>query len=244
MEDPVFGLYHQIALALFAGFVLAELLLPGRAFPALRLWRARAALSTLAYFAVATFAPLVWDGTLGAYRLFDATTLPFWAQVLGGFLALELGVYAWHRTMHNVNPLWRWFHQMHHSAERIDVWGAFYFSPLDMLGFAFLGSLMLVLGFGLSGEAALVVNVAVTFLAMFQHANIRTPHWLGYLIVRPESHAAHHERGVHAFNYCDLPLWDMVFGTFKNPRAFEGRAGFWDGASARVGPMLLGRDVA
>ena len=133
---------------------------------------------------------------------------------------------------------------VHHSAERVDVWGAFYFSPLDMLGFAFLGSLVLVLGFGLSGEAALVVNVFVTFLGMFQHANIRTPRWLGYLIVRPESHAAHHERGVHAFNYCDLPLWDILFGTFRNPREFEGQAGFWDGASGRIGPMLLGRDVA
>ena len=118
----MFGLYHQIALALFAGFILAELILPGRAFPTMRLWRIRAALSTLAYFAVATFAPLLWDGALGAHRLFDATALPFWAQVLGGFLALELGVYAWHRTMHNLHPLWRWFHQMHHSAERIDIW--------------------------------------------------------------------------------------------------------------------------
>ncbi|HEX8622532.1 MAG TPA: sterol desaturase family protein [Allosphingosinicella sp.] len=240
----MFGLHHQIALALFVGFVLAELVLPGRAFPALRLWRVRAALSTLAYFAVATFAPPVWDATLGANRLFDATALPFWGQVAGGFLALELGIYVWHRTMHNFHPLWRWFHQMHHSAERIDVWGAFYFSPLDMIGWAFLGSLVLVLGFGLSGEAGLVVNVLVTFLGMFQHANIRTPRWLGYLIIRPESHAAHHERGVHAYNYCDLPLWDMLFGTFRNPSEFEGQAGFWDGASGRVGAMLLGRDVA
>lgn len=238
------GLYHFAALAIFSGFVVAELLLPGRAFSTSPLWHARAALSTLAYFAVATFAPLIWDGMLGAHRLFDATALPFWAQVAGGFAGLELAIYAWHRTMHGFDPLWRWFHQLHHSAERVDIWGAFYFSPLDMLGWAFLGSLVLVLGFGLSGEAALVVNLVVTFLGMFQHANIRTPPWLGYLIVRPEGHAAHHERGVHAFNYCDLPLWDLAFGTFKNPREFEGEAGFWDGASARIGAMLIGRDVA
>jgi sterol desaturase/sphingolipid hydroxylase (fatty acid hydroxylase superfamily) len=53
---------------------------------------------------------------------------------------------------------------------------------------------------------------------MFQHANLRTPRWLGYIIQRPESHGIHHERGLHAFNYADLPLWDMVFGTFRNPR--------------------------
>ena len=51
---------------------------------------------------------------------------------------------AWHRTMHANDFLWRWFHQMHHSAERVDVAGAFYFSPLDMVGWTFLGSLALV----------------------------------------------------------------------------------------------------
>ena len=54
----------------------------------------------------------------------------------------------------------------------------------------------------------------------------------------------HHARGVHAFNYADFPLWDLVFGTFRNPRAFEAETGFWDGASKRVGKLLLGRDVA
>jgi sterol desaturase/sphingolipid hydroxylase (fatty acid hydroxylase superfamily) len=31
------------------------------------------------------------------------------------------------------------------------------------------------------------------------------------------NHALHHERGVHAYNYGDIALWDMVFGTFKDP---------------------------
>lgn len=41
----------------------------------------------------------------------------------------------WHRTMHRVHWLWRSFHQMHHSAERLDSYRAFYFSPLDTVGF-------------------------------------------------------------------------------------------------------------
>jgi hypothetical protein len=35
----------------------------------------------------------------------------------------------------------------------------------------------------------------------------------------------------------------MVFGTFRNPRAWEGEVGFYTGASARVWEMLVGRDV-
>ena len=79
---------------------------------------------------------------------------------------------------------------------------------------------------------------------MFQHANIKTPYWLGYLIQRPESHAVHHGRGIHRYNYSDLPLWDILFGTFRNPRTVEGlQVGFYRGASARIPEMLVGRDV-
>ena len=238
------GLYHYIALGLFAGFAAVELILTGGNFPAVARWRLRGAGFTLLYFALATYAPLFWDGWLGQYRLFAADTLPLWAQIAGGFLALELGVYAWHRTMHNTPFLWRWFHQMHHSAERLDVWGALYFHPFDTIGFTFVGSLALVLGFGVSAEAAIVINVLATFFGLFQHINVRTPRWLGYIIQRPESHSAHHERGVHARNYSDLPLWDMIFGTFHNPKDFVPQVGFYDGASKRLGDMIIGRQIA
>ena len=56
--------------------------------------------------------------------------------------------------------------------------------------------------------------------------------------------AVHHARGIHAYNYGNFPLWDVLFGTFRNPATFPQEAGFWDGASARVGAMLLGRDVS
>jgi sterol desaturase/sphingolipid hydroxylase (fatty acid hydroxylase superfamily) len=54
----------------------------------------------------------------------------------------------------------------------------------------------------------------------------------------------HHERGVHAYNYSDLPLWDIVFGTFRNPGAWEAETGFYNGASSRIADMLIGRDVS
>lgn len=238
------GTYHYIALALFAGFVLLELLVSGRMFPNVSAWRIKGAAFTLLYFSVGTFAPLMWDGWLGEHRILAGDALPIWAQVVGGFLLLEFGVYCWHRTMHNVQPLWRWFHQMHHSAERVDIWGAFYFHPFDMFGWTLLGSLALVLGFGVSAEAAIIINLLATFCSMFQHANIRTPHWLGYLITRPESHSAHHERGVHARNYGDVPWFDMLFGTFHNPKEFSGEVGFYEGGSKRVGEMLIGRQIA
>ena len=238
------GLYHYIALGMFAGFALLELVSRGRNFPPVARWRLKGAGFMLLYFALATYAPLFWDGWLGEHRLLAGDQLPLWAQLVLGFLALEFGIYAWHRTMHNTPFLWRWFHQMHHSAERVDIWGALYFHPFDTLGFTFVGSLVLVLGVGIGAEAAIAINLVATFMGLFQHANIKTPHWLGYLIQRPESHSAHHERGVHARNYGDLPLFDMIFGTFHNPREFDGQVGFFEGGSRKVGAMLVGRQIA
>jgi sterol desaturase/sphingolipid hydroxylase (fatty acid hydroxylase superfamily) len=240
----VIGLYHYVAIGLFAGFALLELVSRGRKFPEVARWRIKGTGFMLLYFALATYAPLFWDGWLGEHRLLAGDQLPLWAQLVLGFLALEFGIYAWHRTMHNTPFLWRWFHQMHHSAERVDIWGALYFHPFDTLGFTFVGSLMLVLGVGIGAEAAIAINIVATFMGLFQHANIKTPHWLGYLIQRPESHSCHHERGVHARNYGDLPIFDIIFGTFHNPREFNGQVGFFDGGSKKVGPMLVGKVIA
>ena len=95
---------------------------------------------------------------------------------------------------------------------------------------------------GVSVDAAVLVLYATFFLGIFQHANIRTPRWLGYVVQRPESHSRHHGRGLHRDNYADLPLFDLLFGTFHNPANHRDN-GFYHGASRRVTDMLLWRDV-
>jgi sterol desaturase/sphingolipid hydroxylase (fatty acid hydroxylase superfamily) len=132
---------------------------------------------------------------------------------------------------------------MHHSAERLDSFGAFYFSPLDIAGFTFLSSISLS-AVGLSAQAVTYFLYATTLLGVFQHTNIRTPQWLGYIVQRPESHSVHHGRGIHQFNYSDLPLFDILFGTFRNPKDFVSESGFHDGASAKVPQLLMFRDAA
>ena len=58
-------------------------------------------------------------------------------------------------------------------------------------------------------NTASVAGLVGFFYAVFQHANVRTPRWLGYVIQRPESHCVHHERGLHAYNYADLPVFEQ-----------------------------------
>lgn len=237
--DPV----SLVVIAMYAGLLLWETLAPGRTLPYVRGWRLRGLIAFAVYFYLSSYLPLLWDGYLEQFRLLDLTGLGTAGGAIAGLLLIELAIYAWHRTLHGLPPLWRVFHQMHHSAERLDVYGAFYFSPFDILAFTFLGSLCLVLGIGVTPQAATIILLATTFMGIFQHANIRTPHWLGYVIQRPESHTVHHGRGIHAYNYCDLPLFDIIFDTFRNPRTYENRTGFYPGASARIADMLLFRDL-
>jgi sterol desaturase/sphingolipid hydroxylase (fatty acid hydroxylase superfamily) len=145
--------------------------------------------------------------------------------------------------MHKHHWLWRAFHQMHHSAERVDSFGAFYFSPLDIAGFAMLSSLTLTV-VGLPAQSVTWYLYVTMFLATFQHTNIRTPQWLGYIVQRPESHSVHHGRGIHHYNFSDLPLFDVLFGTFRNPKDFVAESGFEGVSSAQILDMLACRDVA
>lgn len=238
------GPYHYAVLTLFGAFALVELLIAARPLPAVARWRAQGVAFLFLSLFLGTLLPTLWDAWLGQYRLLPADRLPLWAQVVGGFLLLELGIYWWHRTMHGTPVLWRWFHQMHHSAERIDVWGTFFAHPLDTFGWSLLGSLFLVLGFGVSVDAAIIINLLATFYTLVGHLNVGTPTWLGYIVARPESHAAHHERGVHGRNYGDVPLFDILFGTFHNPASFPAKAGFYEGGSGKLAAMLMGRPIA
>ena len=51
-----------------------------------------------------------------------------------------------------------------------------------------------------------------------------------------------HERGAHANNY-GLPLWDLLFGTWRNPEVAPAQCGFGDDKERLIGQMLLLRDV-
>ena len=247
MPSPIDILLDPVSLgviALYAALILWEALLPARRLPAVRGWRLRALAGFAAFFFASSYLPLLWDGFFAQYQLIDLSSLNRFAGAAVGLIVYNAFHYAYHRAIHRYDWLWRGFHQMHHSAERLDSFGAYYLSPLDMAGFTLMGSLALVLVVGLSPEATTLFLFAAVFLGIFQHVNVRTPRWLGYLIQRPESHSLHHERGLHRYNYADLPIYDMLFGTFRNPEGYAAESGFYDGASARVADMLLFRDVS
>ena len=238
--DPV----SLIIIALYAGLFLWESVFPGRKLPVIKYWKLKGILMFIAFFFLSSYLPLLIDKYLVQYELLDLSHINTLAGAFIGILLYEFGVYVWHRLMHKSDVLWKVFHQMHHSAERIDIPGSYFFSPFDMLGWVLLGSICLALLVGLSPQAVTITILVTTFLGLFQHANIKTPQWLGYIVQRPESHSVHHAKEVHAYNYSDLPIFDIIFGTFKNPKSFESEAGFYNGASSKMWQMLLFKDVS
>ncbi|TGY89935.1 sterol desaturase family protein [Marinicauda algicola] len=239
----IFNWINALIVAGLLALMVLETLFPARELPKVKFWRVRALAMTALFFVLAGYSPLLWYGWIGHLQLFDLSGVPLWAQVPLGYLALQVIQAAWHRTLHASDTLWRLFHQMHHSQERLDTFGALYFHPFDAVGFTFVASFALVL-VGVDPMAGGIIGVIGAWLAIFTHTNVKTPRWLGYFIARPESHALHHGRGIHAYNYAELPIVDMMFGTFRNPKTRVEATGFYDGASARIVDMLLFRDVS
>jgi sterol desaturase/sphingolipid hydroxylase (fatty acid hydroxylase superfamily) len=247
MPTPLEILLDPISLGLlviYFSLMLLEFIAPGQKLKSIQGWFPRSIAIFFMYFYLSSYLPLIWDKYLLKYQLINLEKMNPYIGTLIAVFVFELMIYIWHRTMHRTNWLWRSFHQMHHSAERLDTFGAFYFSPLDMIGFTFIGSLSLTIFVGISPQAITWFLFITMFLAVFQHTNISTPQWLGYIIQRPESHSVHHAKGVHAYNYSDLPIFDIVFGTFKNPKKFEKEIGFYDGASAKIPQLITWKDIS
>jgi sterol desaturase/sphingolipid hydroxylase (fatty acid hydroxylase superfamily) len=222
--------------------LLFERRFAARPLPKVRRWFWKGLLFFAITFVVNGLMPALVATLVGERAPLHLASLGTVAGGIVGFLASDLVGYFIHRLMHRVPFLWRWTHQMHHSAERMDLAGMTYAHPFDTIATFGVTSLAVAL-LGISPTAGALAGLLGYAFAVFQHSNVRTPRVVGYFMQRPEGHGVHHQRGVHGYNYGSFPLWDILFGTFRNPADFPREYGFWDGASARVGAMLVGRDV-
>jgi sterol desaturase/sphingolipid hydroxylase (fatty acid hydroxylase superfamily) len=242
--ELVFDPISYIVFGLYGGLMLWEAIFPAKKLPVVKYWKLKGLMAFVLYFFLSSYLPIIWDGYLAEYQVFNLSSLGTYWGAFVGVMLYEFGVFVWHLSMHKSERLWKVFHQMHHSAERVDTYGTFFFSPLDMIGFTFLGSLCLVVIAGFTAEASTLIILFTTFLAVFQHANIKTHPWIGYFIQRPEAHTLHHAKGIHAYNYSDISLFDIIFRTFRNPKEHNQVAGFYHGASSKMAEMLLFKDIS
>ncbi|MDH5657535.1 MAG: sterol desaturase family protein [Spirochaetia bacterium] len=187
---------------------------------------------------------MTWDLYFKKYSIFHLEDFfGKFFSVFSAYLFITFIFYWWHRIRHDCYPLWLLFHQFHHSPSRIETITSFYKHPLEMtVNSIFTGAVVYML-FGLEPLSGAWVTAVTGIGEFIYHMNIKTPRLMGYVFQRPEMHRIHHERSRHYNNFSDLPLWDMLFGTFKNPNSYEGLCGFRPEREKQSVGMLLFKNV-
>ena len=124
------------------------------------------------------------------------------------------------------------------TARRLEVVTSFHKHPLERVVNSVIGAVL-----GLSPEAGACYTLCTALDECFYLTNWRTPHGVGDVFQRPEMHRSHHQHGDHRNNYGDIVRWDMLFGTYENPPAWDGRCGFDAAREERLGAMRMFRGV-
>lgn len=142
---------------------------------------------------------------------------PFWLQVTGALLILDIGISAAHHASHKWNWLWR-FHAVHHSIQRLYGFNGLMKHPVHQSIETLCGITPLLL-VGIPQPVAVAVSFCVAIQLLLQHSNAdyRTGP-LKYIFANAEAHRFHHVNrpGEGDVNFgLFTTLWDHLVGTFR-----------------------------
>ena len=233
-----------IILAIFVFCFIVERIFVGWSLPQVRTWPIRVLLINLVQLGIILLAGVTWEIWLSSWSIFHLSEVM--SSIFGGMLAYFMATfifYWWHRWRHEYDFLWIGFHQIHHSPQRLEVITSFYKHPGEMIVNSMLGSLLVYTVLGLSLEAGAIYTACTAIGEFFYHTNIKTPRWIGFIFQRPEMHRIHHQYDRHKNNYGDIVWWDMLFGTYENPKEWTESCGFDDEKEQQLVNMLLYKDV-
>ncbi|WP_083651499.1 sterol desaturase family protein [Vreelandella massiliensis] len=242
-----------LAIVSFLSLLVCERLWPANGLPRVRAWWPRLILLVASNAMIAWLMGMSWIAWTQSASMFS---LAQWVgndpgglivQLLVAFFISTAWEYWWHRWRHRNAFLWRVFHQLHHSPRRVELVTALYRHPVEQLFAQFFNAIIVYFLLGCSPAAGALYVFLRGGLSFFQHWNVRTPYWLGFVgfFPRPELHRMHHhEREGKTCNFADLPIFDMVFGTFHNPRKDHPELyGFTPEREDRFTDILAFRDV-
>jgi sterol desaturase/sphingolipid hydroxylase (fatty acid hydroxylase superfamily) len=224
--------------------IILERIFPDQKLPYVKGWWLRVIIINVIQLGILFLGAYTWDRWLKEYAVFHLSDhLP---SIAGGFLSyfiITFVFYWWHRWRHTSNALWLLFHQVHHSPQRIETITSFYKHPLEIICDSILIGAVNFTLLGLDLQAAGWCIYFASLGEYIYHMNIKTPYWMGFIFQRPEMHRIHHQRGRHFSNFSDLPFWDMLFGTFKNPKKSDTVCGFRPEREERLLDMMLFKNV-
>lgn len=216
-----------VVIAIAAVFIAVERIWPDQKLPQVKGWWWRVILINGVQAGMVIVGGMTWEKYFHQVNLLHlAEKMPSLAQAFVAYGIMTFVYYWWHRVRHESNFLWNTLHQLHHSASRLETITSYYKHPVEIWTNSLIVSCIVYTICGADLTAAGYVNIISSVAEFFYHVNIKTPQWLGYIIQRPEMHKVHHQRGRHYYNFADLPIWDMAFGTFRNPKEFTAKCGF------------------
>jgi sterol desaturase/sphingolipid hydroxylase (fatty acid hydroxylase superfamily) len=233
-----------VVIAIAAVFIVVEKIWPDQKLPQVIGWWWRVILINGVQAGMVIVGGMTWEKYFHQVNLLHLSEkLPSWGQAFVAYGIMTFVYYWWHRVRHESNFLWNTLHQLHHSASRLETITSYYKHPVEIWTNSLIVSAIVYTICGNDLQAAGYVNIISSVAEFFYHVNIKTPQWLGYIIQRPEMHKVHHQRGRHYYNFADLPVWDMAFGTFKNPKQFSAKCGFSNDREELFLEMLTFRNV-
>src|SRR5262249_47745676 len=151
----------------FVALLLVERIFPARELPKVRFWLLKGIVFFVLGGIINAVVPALLARAVRPHTPLDLSVLGDLGGGILAFLASDFVAYCMHRTLHNVPWLWRWTHQMHHSAERVDVAGGSYFHPFDFL--LEIGMVtVVVLALGVTPNAAALAGYIGFCAGMFQ----------------------------------------------------------------------------
>lgn len=170
------------------------------------------------YYAMTMISGGIARGAILSVGMFVAplhARLPLGLEIPVAIGGLSLCSYGYHRLSHRVPWLWK-MHGVHHAPRKVNVSNNNVNQFLDAALHLLATQLPLFL-LGLSQPAVFAAIVFKVAQGYGVHANIDVElGWLNYLVASPEQHRLHHSPEPHELGHyaLDLPLWDLVFGSF------------------------------
>jgi sterol desaturase/sphingolipid hydroxylase (fatty acid hydroxylase superfamily) len=173
--------------------------------------------------------PLVWIAAL-AIVMFVAnhwysgkgiwpSSLPFVLQFLILLLVFDLVGYLYHRVLHRFK--WtRAFHALHHDTRKMHVLKSnrLHFGE-SVVNFLLLVPAMIIVG--CPPGMMVWLGMWEVFEGNLAHSNVdqRFPNWFHYVVRTADVHHIHHSEDVKLqnSNFGGLPIWDIVFRTYRHP---------------------------
>lgn len=234
----------SIVFLIFTFFFVLEKAFPAQPLPEVSTWHLRAIFLNSMKLIVIFVADIAWDRWFSGASIFNLSENM--STVPGGLLAYVFTTfvfYWWHRWRHEFSFLWRIFHQIHHSPQRVEAAAAFYTHPNEMIVNSIIVSMLLYAVLGISLESAIISSLLSAVVDVFIHSNIKTPYWLGFFFQRPEMHRIHHQYQYHKNNYGDISCWDMIFKTYENPKESNQGCGFDNVKEQQLWKMLCCHDI-